>query len=45
MAEAGAHVITMGFQVLKDMFRHPKTTEGIKGFSQDVVPEYKALFE
>ncbi len=45
MAEAGAHVITMGFQVLADMFRHPKTTEGIKGFSQDVVPEYKALFE
>lgn len=45
MAEAGAHVITMGFQVLKDMFRHPKTTEGIRGFSQDIVPEYKALFE
>lgn len=45
MAEAGAHVITMGFQVLADMFRHPKTTEGTKGFSQDVVPEYKALFE
>lgn len=45
MAEAGAHVITMGFQVLKDMFRHPKTTEGIRGFSRDIVPEYKALFE
>jgi len=45
MAEAGAHVITMGFQVLKDMFRHLKTTEGINGFSQDIVPEYKALFE
>jgi len=45
MAEAGAHVITMGFQILKEMFRHPKTTEGIKKFSQDVVPEYKALFE
>ncbi|MCD6318158.1 hypothetical protein J7M02_03725, partial [Candidatus Aerophobetes bacterium] len=45
MAEAGAHVITMGFQILKDMFRHPKTTEGIRGFCQDVVPEYRALFE
>jgi len=45
MAEAGAHVITMGFQVLKEMFRHPKTTEGIKKFSQDVVPEYRALFK
>ena len=45
MAEAGAHVITIGFQVLKDMFRHPKTTEGIKKFSQDVVSEYRDLFE
>lgn len=45
MAEAGAHVITMGFQILKDMFYHPKTEQGIKGFCQDVVPEYEALFK
>lgn len=45
MVETGAHIITLGFQILREMFRHPKTTEGIKGFSRDVVSEYRTLFK
>lgn len=44
-AEAGAHIATLPFNVIEEMIKHPKTFEGIKKFSDDVVPEYKALFE
>ena len=45
MAEAGAHIATIPFPVIKGMLQHPKTAEGIKSFSADVVPEYRELFQ
>lgn len=45
MAEAGAHIATIPFPVIRGMLKHPKTVEGIKSFSADVVPEYRELFQ
>ncbi len=45
MAEAGAHIATIPFPVIRGMLQHPKTVEGIKSFSADVVPEYRELFQ
>ncbi|MFQ5835508.1 MAG: transaldolase family protein, partial [bacterium] len=45
MAEAGAHIATIPFPVIRGMLQHPKTVEGIKNFSADVVPEYRELFQ
>jgi len=44
VAEAGADIATIPFKVLEEMLQHPKTVEGIKKFSKDVVPEYRELF-
>ncbi len=44
VAEAGAHISTIPFNVLIDMINHPKTVEGIIKFSEDVVEEYRKLF-
>ena len=44
-ATAGAHIATIPFSILCEMIRHPKTEEGIRRFSEDVVPEYAALFK
>ena len=44
VAEAGAHVATIPFNVLNEMVRHPKTVEGIKSFAADLVPAYEKLF-
>jgi transaldolase len=45
MAEAGAHIATIPFPVIRGMLQHPKTVQGIKSFSADVVPEYRELFQ
>ncbi len=45
VAELGADVATLPFRVIEEMMQHFKTEEGIKAFSDDVVPEYKSLFE
>jgi transaldolase len=45
IAEAGADITTIPFKVLEGMLQHPKTMEGIKRFSEDVVPEYRKLFD
>jgi len=45
MAEMGADIATIPFNVIKEMVGHPKTVEGIKSFVADVVPQYSALFE
>ena len=45
VALAGTHIATIPFSVIKDMVKHPKTVEGIIKFSQDVVEEYRKLFE
>ncbi len=45
VAELGVDIATIPFAVIKEMMRHYKTMEGMKKFMQDVVPEYRALFE
>lgn len=45
MAEAGADIATIPFNVIKEMIEHPKTVEGIKNFVADVVSEYRNLFK
>ncbi|MBU1974861.1 MAG: transaldolase [Nanoarchaeota archaeon] len=45
IAEAGAHIATIPFPVLKEMIHHHKTLEGMKAFTDDIVPEYRKLFE
>lgn len=45
VAEVGAHIATIPFSVIEEMMKHPKTEEGIKLFTQDVVPEYRKIFE
>lgn len=45
VAEAGADVATVPFQVLRAMFRHPKTEEGVRLFLQDAERAgYRELF-
>ena len=45
VAELGTHIATVPFGVLENMVKHPKTFEGVVKFSEDVVPEYRKLFE
>jgi len=45
IAEAGAHIATIPFYVLKEMLIHYKTAEGMRKFVSDVVSEYKSLFK
>lgn len=44
-ALVGAHVGTIPFGVLQGMIEHPMTVAGMKAFTNDVVPEYRAVFE
>ena len=45
VAEIGVDIATIPFKVIKEMINHPKTIEGMKKFTQDVVEEYRAIFE
>ncbi|MGQ9478966.1 MAG: transaldolase family protein [Thermoproteota archaeon] len=45
VAELGVHVATVPFYVLREMISHPKTLEGIRRFTEDVVPSYRKVFE
>jgi len=45
VAELGVHIATLPFNVLKEMVKHYKTTEGMRRFMQDIVPQYQDLFE
>jgi len=44
-AEAGAHIATIPFSVLKSMVMHPGSADGIDAFTGDLVDEYLDLFE
>lgn len=44
-AELGVDIATIPFKVLKEMISHYKTKEGMRKFVQDVVDEYKSIFE
>ena len=45
VAELGVDIATIPFKVIKEMISHYKTMEGMKKFTEDVVEEYKAIFE
>ncbi len=44
-AEAGAHIATIPFSVLKSMVVHPGSADGIDAFTNDLVDEYIKLLE
>ncbi len=44
-AEIGVDVATLPFNVIEDMMVHHKTSEGMKSFDEDVIPEYKEILE
>lgn len=44
-AEIGADVATLPFDIIEDMMVHYKTSEGMKSFDEDVIPEYKEILE
>jgi len=44
-ALAGADIATIPFPVLVEMTRHPKTSEGVRRFVEDLVPSYSKLLE
>lgn len=45
VAETGVDIVTMPFEVLREMVRHQKTLEGMRDFMADVVPQYREIFE
>ncbi|HIE13884.1 TPA: transaldolase [Candidatus Bathyarchaeota archaeon] len=45
VAELGVDIATLPFNVLREMIQHPKTAEGMRIFTADVVPSYKKIFE
>ncbi len=42
-AEIGAEIATIPFDVIEDMMVHHKTSEGMKSFDEDVIPEYEEI--
>lgn len=44
VAEAGADIVSMPFDILKSMIGHPGTASGIDEFTSDLVDEYMAIF-
>ncbi len=45
IAEIGIEIATIPFEVIDHMVKHPKTSEGVVKFSEDIVQEYRKLFE
>jgi len=41
----GAHIATLPFAVIEELLTHDLTMEGMKLFTDDVVPEYADLLE
>lgn len=44
-AEIGVEIATIPFSVIKKMMTHYKTKEGMKSFTNDVIPEYQNIVE
>lgn len=44
VAEAGADIATLPFDVILEMVRHYKTMEGMRDFVSDIVPQYEEIF-
>ncbi|MEM1515133.1 MAG: transaldolase family protein [Candidatus Bathyarchaeia archaeon] len=45
VAELGVDIVTVPFEILREMIRHPKTLEGMRDFMADVVPQYRKIFK
>jgi len=45
LAEIGSDIATIPFPVIQDMLCHHKSEEGMAAFLNDVVPEYRAMFQ
>ena len=45
VAEAGADIATVPFSVITTLLTHPKSSEGMKKFVKDIVPEYKNVLK
>jgi len=45
VSEIGADIATMPFSVIEKLVIHPKTVEGMKKFTGDIVPEYAEVIE
>jgi transaldolase len=45
VANIGVDIATIPFNVIVEMIQHPKTNEGMKAFTRDIVPAYKTLFK
>ena len=43
VAEVGADIATVSFEVIKKLLNHRKTVEGMKQFVRDIVPEYAEI--
>ncbi|MGM0510575.1 MAG: transaldolase family protein [Thermoplasmatota archaeon] len=44
-AEIGAEVATIPFSVIEKMMVHYKTSEGMRSFTEDVIPEYQEILK
>ena len=44
-AFSGSHIGTIPFKVIEAMLQHEKTAEGVKKFTEDIVPEYSRIFK
>lgn len=44
-AEIGVDIATIPFDVIEDMMVHYKTSQGMKSFTKDVIPEYKEILK
>lgn len=40
-----SHIATIPFKTIQDMVKHFKTEEGMKSFTDDIVPEYRKVLE
>ena len=45
VAKAGADIATVPFSVIKKLLEHHKTVEGMKKFTEDVIPEYAKILK
>lgn len=43
IAEVGADIATVPLKVIKQLLEHPKTVEGMKKFTKDIIPEYAKI--
>ena len=44
-AEIGVDIATIPFDVIENMMIHYKTSQGMKSFTKDVIPEYKEILK